>query len=61
MDNNLEKVDMHFTYWECHKNTHRAQETYAFRYPSNYYFNTITEIILITINKIGNQVFYKLD
>lgn len=37
MDINLEKVDMLYTYWECQKNTRRAQETYALRYPSNCY------------------------
>jgi hypothetical protein len=36
MNNNSEKVDMLFTYWECQKNTRLAKETYALRYPSNY-------------------------
>ncbi|XP_025411199.1 uncharacterized protein LOC112684096 [Sipha flava] len=34
MNNNSEKVDMLFTYWECQKNTRLAKETYALRYPN---------------------------
>jgi hypothetical protein len=61
MDNNSKKVDMLYRYWKCRKNTRLAQETYALRYSSNYYFNTIIEIILINISKIGKQVFHKLN
>jgi len=31
--NHSEKVDMLFVYWECQKNSRRAAQIYAQRYP----------------------------